>query len=127
MLAPKSFWKETDSTDIQAEDAIHEGHGTILRRLFFRNKSRLAVNFDIWELAAGVSEGNHSHDHDEALEEIYYFLQGHGKMMIAGQELPVGPGDAVLVPAGVGHGLYNTGTQPLRLVLLFGEPQASQE
>jgi mannose-6-phosphate isomerase-like protein (cupin superfamily) len=44
---------------------------------------------------------------------------------IAGEEVAVAPGDAVLVPPGVDHGLYNTGTEPLRLVLLFGEPRSS--
>jgi oxalate decarboxylase/phosphoglucose isomerase-like protein (cupin superfamily) len=37
----------------------------------------------------------------------------------------VARGDAVLVPSGIDHGLYNTGTEPLRLVLLWGEPQAT--
>jgi mannose-6-phosphate isomerase-like protein (cupin superfamily) len=34
-------------------------------------------------------------------------------------------GAAVLVPPGVDHGLFNTGSEPLRLVLLFGEPQSA--
>ena len=32
------------------------------------------------------------------------------------------PGDAVLVPPGVGHGPGNAGKGPLKLVLIWGEP-----
>ena len=39
--------------------------------------------------------------------------------------VPVTAGDAVLVPPGVDHGFRNTGTEPLRLILLWGEPQAA--
>ena len=118
------YWRETDSTDVRPEAAIHEGEGTILRRLFFRNKSRLAVKFDVWELPPGATEGNHIHADDDTLEEIYYFLGGQGEMWVEGEEFSVGPGDAILVPPGIDHGMRNTGSDPLRLVLLFGKPQA---
>jgi len=119
-----TFWKESDSTDIRPQDAIHDGEGTILRRMFFREQSQLGVRFDVWELPPGVSEGNHVHGGEKALEEVYYFLHGHGTMWIEGEEVAVAPGDAVMVPPGVDHGLANTGTEPLRLVLLFGKPSA---
>jgi mannose-6-phosphate isomerase-like protein (cupin superfamily) len=123
-----TFWKETDSTDLRHQEAIHEGVGTIVRRMFFRKQSRLGVKFDIWELPPGASEGDHTHGaHGEgrALEEIYYVLSGNGMMRIDGEEVAVAPGDAIMVPPGVDHGLYNTGAEPLRLVLLFGEPTAT--
>ena len=47
-------------------------------------------------------------------------------MRIAGEEVAVGQGDAIMVPPGVDHGLYNMGTEPLRLVLLWGEPRAER-
>jgi mannose-6-phosphate isomerase-like protein (cupin superfamily) len=124
-VATVKFWKETDATDLRSQAAIHEGEGTILRRLFFREQSQLGVRFDVWELPPGASEGDHTHGDDNALEEIYYFLAGHGTMSIEGEEVTVAPGDAVLVPPGVDHGLANTGAEPLRLVLLFGKPQAT--
>jgi len=66
-MATATFWKETDSTDLRPEAAIHEGEGTILRRLFFRERSQLAVRFDVWELPPGASEGSHVHEGDRAL------------------------------------------------------------
>lgn len=124
-MSTPTFWKQTDSTDLRAQAAIHEGEGTILRRLFFREQSQLGVRFDVWELAPGASEGCHAHDGERPLEEIYYILSGQGLMRIAEDEVVIAPGDAVLVPPGVDHGLFNTGTEPLRLVLLFGEPQSA--
>lgn len=130
MTTTAAYWKQTDATDLRHQEAIHAGVGTIVRRLFFREQSQLPVRFDVWELPPGASEGDHSHgragngdDDGRPLEEIYYFLQGHGLMRIAGEEVAVSPGDAILVPPGVDHGLYNTGEEPLRLVLLFGEPR----
>jgi mannose-6-phosphate isomerase-like protein (cupin superfamily) len=118
-------WKQTDSTDLRAQPAIHDGEGTIVRRLFFREQSQLGVKFDVWALPPGASEGCHTHDGDQPLEEIYYVLQGHGLMRIENEDVTLAPGDAVLVPPGVDHGLFNTGPEPLRLVLLFGKPQPS--
>jgi mannose-6-phosphate isomerase-like protein (cupin superfamily) len=118
------FWKESDATDIQAIPAIHGGDGTIRVRRFFKDQSRTGVHFQIWELAPGASEGNHIHTgDDDGFEEIYYFLQGQGMMWVDGAELPIVAGDAFLVPPGVDHGFRNTGSDPLRLVLLFGKPR----
>jgi mannose-6-phosphate isomerase-like protein (cupin superfamily) len=117
------YWKETDSTGVQAYQALHAGQGEIRVRRFFKDISRTGVRFQIWELAPGASEGNHIHTgDDDGFEEIYYFLQGRGVMWIEGQELPIAAGDAFLVPPGVDHGFRNTGDEPLRLVLLFGKP-----
>lgn len=127
-----TYWKQSDSTDLREHAAMHGGDGVIVRRSFFREQSQLAVRFDVWELAPGVSEGSHTHggasasDGDERpLEEIYYFLQGSGVMWMDGEDVPVTAGDAVMVPPGVDHGFRNTGTEPLRLVLLWGPPQAA--
>ena len=35
------------------------------------------------------------------------------------------PDDAVLVPTGVDHGLYATGNEPLRILLIFGKVAAA--
>ena len=94
-MATATYWKETDSTDLRHQEAIHEGVGTIVRKMFFREQSQLPIRFDIWELPPGVSEGDHTHGgtgEGRALEEIYYFLSGNGMMRIAGEEVAVGQG-----------------------------------
>jgi hypothetical protein len=42
-MAMATFWKETDSTDLRHQEAIHEGIGTIVRKMFFREQSRLPI------------------------------------------------------------------------------------
>ena len=64
-------------------------------------------------LPPGSSIGFHEH-HDE--EEVYYILQGKGKVIDADVEEIVGPGDAVLTGGGKGHSLENIGTQPLEII-----------
>jgi mannose-6-phosphate isomerase-like protein (cupin superfamily) len=117
------YWKQSDSTDVQLREAIHGGDGVIRVRAFFKGQSCTGVNFHVWELAPGVSEGNHVHAGDDNYEETYYFLQGRGVLWIEGEDVPVQAGDAVLVPPDVDHGFRNTGDEPLRLVLLFGKPK----
>ena len=78
----------------------------------------------VWELDPGTSEGAHTHEGEGALEEIYYFTQGQGRMWIGDDPVDVAAGDVILVPAGVPHGFENNGTSPLRVVLFFGKPQA---
>jgi quercetin dioxygenase-like cupin family protein len=121
-MASAKYWIETDATHVR-EQAIHDGQGTIVRRLFFREHSQLPIRFDIWELPPGASEGNHTHAGDDALEEIYYVMQGQGQLRVEGEDVPLAPGVAVLVPPGVDHGLYNTGADTLRLLILWGKPQ----
>jgi mannose-6-phosphate isomerase-like protein (cupin superfamily) len=51
-------------------------------------------------------------------EEIYYFTAGHGLMRLGpeAEPEPIGPGDAVVIPPGTPHKLWNTGAEPLKLL-----------
>ena len=65
-------YKTSESTSTSYTQVIHDGDGEITRTPFFRDVLRLPVRFKIWELAAGVSEGRHTHKGESALEELYY-------------------------------------------------------
>ena len=124
--SPARYWKASDRTDVRPVDAIHDGVGTILVRSFFGRESRLGVHFHVWELPPGVTEGAHTHAADDPkddYEELYYVLSGHGVAIFTDEEVPLAPGDALLVPTDVDHGLANRGDEPLRIVLVFGEPE----
>ena len=87
----------------------------------------LPIHVQIWELEPGTSEGDHTHPTDDPAdnyEELYLVLSGTGEITIDGSRRALTAGDAVLVPTGVGHGLYATGTEPLRILLIFGKPPA---
>ncbi|MGI6035411.1 MAG: cupin domain-containing protein [Limnochordia bacterium] len=64
-------------------------------------------------LPPGGSIGFHEH-HGE--EEIYFILKGSGLANDNGQEVKVGPGDAVLTGGGAGHSIENVGEGPLEMV-----------
>ncbi len=98
--------------------------GTALTRIqwYFLDRSRLPVAVQLWELPPGGSEGMHSHPHDEPLEELYLVVEGCASMDVDGATHELHPGDAVLAPVESHHDLRNTGTTPLKVVVVWGRP-----
>jgi hypothetical protein len=58
---------------------------------------------------ATLAPGKRLDLHTGEFEEIYYIVKGSGLFQVAGKELGVVPGDTIYAPAGVEHGLQNTG------------------
>jgi mannose-6-phosphate isomerase-like protein (cupin superfamily) len=61
-------------------------------------------------VAPGASTQEHYHPKSE---EIYYILSGTARMKIDDEWREVGPLDAVAIPPGARHKIWNTGTGPL--------------
>jgi mannose-6-phosphate isomerase-like protein (cupin superfamily) len=55
----------------------------------------------------------HYHPHTE---EIYYILEGHGRMTIGEEVHEVGPGDAIAIPPGAIHTIANIGGETLKFL-----------
>lgn len=49
-------------------------------------------------------------------EEIYYILEGVGRMTIGSETCDVGPGDAIAIAPGEVHTIYNQGTITLKFL-----------
>jgi mannose-6-phosphate isomerase-like protein (cupin superfamily) len=64
-------------------------------------------------LLAGASTQEHYHPQTE---EIYYITHGVGIIRIEGETRDVGVGDAIAIPPGMKHKLWNTGSDTLRLL-----------
>lgn len=64
-------------------------------------------------LPAGGATQEHYHPR---AEEIYYITHGRGRMRIEGETREVKPGDAIAIPPGKKHKLWNTGSETLRLL-----------
>jgi mannose-6-phosphate isomerase-like protein (cupin superfamily) len=64
-------------------------------------------------LPAGASTQEHFHP---KAEEIYYITHGTGRMRIEGEMRAVKAGDAIAIPPGHKHKLWNTGNETLRLL-----------
>ena len=70
----------------------------------------------------GVSEGDHTHEDDVSLEEMYYFLSGKGEMSVEGKRIEVFTNDSIMVPPGIEHGVRNIGETPLKMIIIWGVP-----
>lgn len=60
-------------------------------------------------------------------EEIYVLLEGEAEMEIDGDSARVGPGDAVLIPAGAWHQIRATGSAPLRFLCCCAPPYSDDD
>lgn len=70
-------------------------------------------------LPTGGSTQEHYHP---KTEEIYYITSGRGKIRIAGEICDVKEGDAIAIPPGHRHKLWNTGPEILKLLCCCAPP-----
>jgi mannose-6-phosphate isomerase-like protein (cupin superfamily) len=74
-----------------------------------------AVNQSLAEAEVPPASETVEHLH-RTTEEIYYFTAGAGRMRLGPEEAPVQAGDAVVIPPGTPHRLFNPGPGPLVLL-----------
>jgi mannose-6-phosphate isomerase-like protein (cupin superfamily) len=105
-------------TDGGFEDVVaHGGRGRIAAARVLQQPPYAGATFvDLVVVPPGGSIGLHTHDRDN--EEIYVIVEGRGTMQVDGETFGVGPGDVVVNRPGGTHGLDNTGSAPLRLVVV---------
>ena len=103
---------------------IRTPHGSEIRPLVDRTTCESELCSLAEEvLPVGASVGQHHH---VETEEIYYLLEGRGRMSVGAETREVAAGDAVFIPRGAIHTLENTGDEPIRLLLVCG-PAYSRE
>jgi len=88
--------------------------GSEIRELLAHRNS-LIRNQSLAEARLGPGASTQEHYH-RVTEEIYYITHGHGRIRIEGETRKVHPGDAIAIPPGQRHKLWNTGTELLRLL-----------
>jgi len=95
----------------------HGGQGQIsMKRIFEPDDFEGPWNFvDYAVLPAGTSIGPHRHGDDE---ELYLILEGRGQMQLDDEVFEVGPGHVIVNRRNGVHGLQNTGTEPLRILVV---------
>jgi mannose-6-phosphate isomerase-like protein (cupin superfamily) len=74
-------------------------------------------------LAPGQATRRHHH---ARAEEIYVVLAGGGEIEVDGEQRPVGPGDAVLIPAGASHRI-RAGGEELRFLCCCAPPYSDED
>jgi mannose-6-phosphate isomerase-like protein (cupin superfamily) len=65
-------------------------------------------------LEPGQTQRAHAH---EGADKLYYVLEGRGRFMVADVEREAEAGMLVVAPAGVTHGVSNTGNTRLSLLI----------
>jgi mannose-6-phosphate isomerase-like protein (cupin superfamily) len=74
---------------------------------------------DVYGLRPGQEQAAHSH---ADADKVYFVLDGTGTFLVGDEERSVGPGSAVLAPAGAAHAVSNRSAAPLT-VLVFMAPK----
>jgi mannose-6-phosphate isomerase-like protein (cupin superfamily) len=88
--------------------------GSEIRELLaYRNSSIRAQSLAEARLPVGGATQEHYHP---KTEEIYYITHGMGRMRIESELREVRVGDAIAIPPGLKHKIWNIGTEPLRLL-----------
>jgi mannose-6-phosphate isomerase-like protein (cupin superfamily) len=115
--APGGYVVEHDADIQKPETGTHNGGGQTIGYSFFANVPRLGLVFRKRALKPGSAIGYHEQTEDE----IYYVLSGRGTMTIDGGSFEVTPGTAVLTRPGSSHGLKQTGTEDLVILIDYGQ------
>ena len=88
--------------------------GSEIRELLAHRNSSVR-NQSLAEARLPVGAATQEHYHART-EEIYFLTHGRGRMRLGSEERDVAAGDAIAIPPGVRHKLWNTGSEPLRLL-----------
>ena len=59
----------------------------------------------------------------EEHDQFFRIESGSGEVLIDGKRTPIRDDDAIIVPAGARHNVFNTGDSPLTLYTLYGPPE----
>ena len=84
-----------------------------------------ARNQSLAEALLAPGQATERHYHAET-EELYVLLDGEGEMEIEGERREVGPGDAILIPAGAWHQI-RAGADELRFLCCCAPPYRHED
>ncbi len=98
-------------------DYAHEGERKIYYSRVLRKQDGQPYHFvDLVRVPPDADIGIHTHALDN--QEMYIFITGHGSMHVDGEEFAVGPGSVVINRPGGTHGLINTGSEEMQIVVV---------
>ena len=76
--------------------------------------SRLLVGLNAFE--SGQEHALHAH---AGQDKVYQVIEGEGVFLLEGRELAMRPGDLLVAPEGVAHGVRNTGAARLLVLAIL--------
>src|SRR5579871_1037120 len=100
-----------------SEETIHLGPLAVRFLLTGDNSTGIIAAFELAVPAArGLSAPAHSHDH---YEETIYGIEGMLTWTVAGQQIEVGPGQALCIPRGAVHRFDNHGSRDAKALCVI--------
>jgi mannose-6-phosphate isomerase-like protein (cupin superfamily) len=108
---------------LQDQPAFTTKDGSTIRSLLDLSNAPVA-NQSLAEASIPAGGSTQRHWHRDS-EEFYFLLEGRGLREIDGTEREVGPGDAILIPAGAWHQITATG--PLRFLCCCAPPYRHED
>ncbi len=109
-----------DIKNLDEVPAFTTKDGSEIRELLAHRNSCIRLQ-SLAEARIGMGMATQEHYH-VLTEEIYYITAGTARMRIESEERNVGPGDAIAIPPGRKHKIWNTGTEVLRLLCCCAPP-----
>ncbi len=103
-----------DVRNLEQATAFTTKDGSEIRELLAHRNS-IIRNQSLAEARLPVGASTQEHYHVRA-EEVYFITHGTGRMRIEGETRDVKAGDAIAIPPGSRHKLWNTGGETLRLL-----------
>ena len=64
----------------------------------------------------GQAHALHAH---EGIDKVYHVLEGRGRFLLEDRELPMQPGEMLIAPSGVPHGIRNDGGENLVVLAIL--------
>jgi len=104
-----------DADIAKSEPGTHNGGGQTVGYSFFDKTPGMKFVFRKRALKPGSGIGYHEQKEDE----VYYVLSGHGVMTLDDKPTEIGPGTAILTRPGSSHGLKQTGTEDLVIMIAY--------
>jgi len=74
---------------------------------------------DLYCVAPGQSQRPHTHGDQD---KICCVLEGSGRFSVGGKEERLGKGEALVAEAGIEHGLFNDGSEPMLVLVMVTPP-----
>jgi mannose-6-phosphate isomerase-like protein (cupin superfamily) len=91
-----------------------------------REEENLFMGYSLAHARLGPGEASRPH-RLRTSSEVYFILEGRGRMKIDGESAEVGPGTNIYVPPGSRQHIENTGPRPLVFLCLVYPPWREED
>ena len=105
---------------LQIKHANHNVGGDIIKAnaVYTLRDNKTLKNLVLSQTILHVNQNTNGHYH-EGQEEVYFFVQGTGMMIVDEEKFRVAAGDVILIPDGAFHRVINDGEMNLLFNCVF--------